>query len=401
MKPGFAFSDPDKALASLAERLRVVRESAPCENPLGRILAEPISADRDSPAADVSAMDGYAIGLSDLKTDDDVTISGECKAGASPPEKVDGQVIRIFTGAVIPDRCDAVIKREDTLESDHSIRLTPVAKETTLAGSNIRRAGENAKQGSRVLDSGTAITPAVMAVLGNFGKVAPVVHRQINVAVLTTGDEVLPVATRELKPWQLRNSNAAAIESMVRSSPLAHIRLVRHIADDRNSLHESLELASRENDVVLMTGGVSKGDYDYVPETITAVGGTIVFHGLPIRPGKPILAATTSTGGLILGLPGNPVSATINCHRFAMPLIRRIAGQTDWRDCCPRVMLDDAPSKTIPLHRMLPVRMLPDNTAVALPGLGSGDLVSLGKSSGYVWLPPNETGAGPWPYFAW
>ncbi|MCS7465572.1 molybdopterin molybdotransferase MoeA [Stieleria sp. ICT_E10.1] len=401
MKQPFQYSDPDAAIAALAERLSVVGETEPVAEPVGRIIAESIVADRDSPAADVSAMDGYAIRMSDLQSDSVVPVSGISQAGAAPPAMVEGQVVRIFTGAIIPDGCQAVVKREDTEELDASIRFLPAAIESTVSGSHIRRRGENAPAGSNVLDIGTEVTPAVVAALANFGCTTPVCYRRVKVAVLTTGDEVVDPATPALEPWQLRNSNRAAVEAMLGQYPSAILEIVEHVKDDRDSLRQSLDAAIAACDVVVLTGGVSMGDYDYVPDTIEHLGAEIVFHGLPIRPGKPILGAATKDGKLVLGLPGNPVSATINCHRFLMPLLRRIAGKPSWPDKPSMVTLVQPPKKAIPLHTMLLVRMTDTGAAELVSAKGSGDLVALGRSDGYVAVPPMTTTTGPWPMFRW
>ena len=401
MKQPFQYSDPDAAIAALAERLSVVGETEPVNESVGRIIAEPIVADRDSPAADVSAMDGYAVRMSDLLSGSIVPVSGVSQAGAAPPAMVDGQVVRIFTGAIIPDGCQAVVKREDTEELDASIRFLPAAIDATVPGSHIRRRGENAPVGSNVLDIGTEVTPAVVAALANFGCTAPICYRRVKVAVLTTGDEVVDPATPELQPWQLRNSNRSAVQAMLCQYPSATLEIVEHVKDDRDSLQRSLDAAIAACDVVVLTGGVSMGDYDYVPETIEHLGAEIAFHGLPIRPGKPILGAATKDGKLVLGLPGNPVSATINCHRFLMPLLRRIAGKPSWADKPSMVTLSEPPQKAIPLHTMLLVRMTDTGAAELVPAKGSGDLVALGRSDGYVAVPPMTTTTGPWPMFRW
>ncbi|WP_372896704.1 molybdopterin molybdotransferase MoeA [Stieleria sp.] len=401
MKQPFQYSDPDAAIAALAERLSVVGETEPVNEPVGRIIAEPIVADRDSPAADVSAMDGYAVRMSDLQSDSVVPVSGISQAGAAPPAMEAGHVVRIFTGAIIPDGCQAVVKREDTEELEASIRFLPAAIESTVPGSHIRRRGENAPVGSNVLDIGTEVTPAVVAALANFGRTTPVCYRRVKVAVLTTGDEVVDPATPALEPWQLRNSNRSAVQAMLCQYPSAILEIVEHVKDDRDSLQQSLDAAIAACDVVVLTGGVSMGDYDYVPDTIEHLGAEIVFHGLPIRPGKPILGAATKDGKLVLGLPGNPVSATINCHRFLMPLLRRIAGKPSWPDKPSMVTLSDPPQKAIPLHTMLLVRMTDTGAAELVPAKGSGDLVALGRSDGYVAVPPMATTTGPWPLFRW
>ncbi|MCO8121734.1 molybdopterin molybdotransferase MoeA [Stieleria sp. TO1_6] len=401
MNSAFAFSDPDSALRTLGERLAGVTETESVANSIGRILAQPIVADRDSPAADVSAMDGYAIRLSDLQTAADVPISGESCAGSPPPEMVPGNVVRIFTGAILPAGCEAIVKREDTEEMDTSIRFLDSAIESTVAGSHIRRRGENAVTDDQVLQSALSITPAVAAGLANFGCVSPTVFRRVKVALLTSGNEVVDPAVRELHPWQLRNSNRAAIQAMLEQNPAVELAVVRHAADDRLALLETLSECLNDADAVVMTGGVSKGDYDYVPDTIAQAGGQIVFHGLPIRPGKPILGAATDAGKLLLGLPGNPVSATINAHRFLLPLLNKIAGKRDWLPLPSMVRVDQPPSKPIPLHSMPLVRMTDPGNAQWVSHQGSGDLVALANSDGYVCLPPMTATAGDWPFYRW
>jgi molybdenum cofactor synthesis domain-containing protein len=394
------YADPDSAIDALAKRLSVVTDTV-TTSPSGRILAQTIVADRDSPAADVSAMDGYAICLSDLSKDSVIPIGGESKTGSPPPTMRPGQVIRIFTGAIVPAGCEAVVKREDTDESDSSICFRPVAVKTTVAGSHIRRAGENAAAGSAVLPRGSKITPPVVAALANFGVVQPLVYRSVKVAILTTGNEVVDPAAEQLKPWQLRNSNQAATFAMLSQHPFIDVIRVEHVSDDRDALADSLNQAIQIADAVVLTGGVSKGDYDYVPETISLSGGETVFHGLPIRPGKPILGAATKDGKLILGLPGNPVSATINCHRFLLPLLRRVAGQVNWRDKPPLVTLREPPKAPIALHAMLLARSVDSGIAELVAAKGSGDLVALAQSDGYVCVPPNTRTLGPWPMLAW
>ena len=134
---------------------------------------------------------------------------------------------------------------------------------------------------------------------------------------------------------------------------------------------------------------------------VQALGGNIIFHGLPVRPGKPILGAAMNDGKLIVGLPGNPVSATIGCHRFALPLLAKMSGQTSWLPKRSTVRLVDAGEKTIPLHWMRLVTLTDEGVARPVPSKGSGDLVSLGQSTGYVVTPPGQSGEGPWPYFSW
>lgn len=401
MNQSFQFADPDSAIEALGKRIFPVTDTEATDQSVGRVLAESVVADRDSPAADVSAMDGYAIHLSDLQAESAVPISSESKAGNAPPPMVSGKVVRIFTGAIVPTGCEAIVKREDTVESVDSIRFLQTAIDTTVGGTHIRRCGENAPAGSEVFSAGIQITPAVIAALANFGRVSPLVSRRIKVALLTTGDEVLDPSTAQVEPWQLRNSNRSAVQAMLSQLPFVSVEIVEHLLDDRGSLIESLEKAVRLCDAVVITGGVSKGDYDHVPDTIAGRGAEIVFHGLPIRPGKPILGAATDTGKLILGLPGNPVSTTINGHRFLLPLLRRLGGMKNWMDRPSVVTLAEPPTKPIGLHTMLLARMIESGVAELVPARGSGDLVALAQSDGYVCVPPMDVTTGPWPMFRW
>tara|TARA_R110002049_G_scaffold50370_2_gene142988 strand:+ start:54226 stop:55428 length:1203 start_codon:yes stop_codon:yes gene_type:complete len=400
MAKRFSFDHPDDAIRALAESLTVTSVESRVAECNGRVLAVDIVADRHSPAADVSAMDGYAIRLSDLQTAGDIPVQGQCVPGAPPPTMPESGVLRIFTGAIVPTGCDAVVKREDTVEADASIRLTDAAHRTSV-GDHIRKAGENAKAAGTVVAGGTLVDSAVRATMTNFGAAAIDVHAHVGVTVMTTGDEVISLDDNAIQPWQLRNSNQTALCSMLSQHPWVQLKQAVHCQDDRQRLAEMLRKHLEQSDAIILTGGVSMGDYDYVPDIVKEVGGQILFHGLPIRPGKPILGAATSDGKLILGLPGNPVSATVGCRRFGIPLLAKISGNKNWRLPCPVVRLDDAGDKTIPLHWMRLVRLRETGIAEPVMSQGSGDLVSLGQSTGFVEIPPNQSGEGPWPYRSW
>lgn len=135
--------------------------------------------------------------------------------------------------------------------------------------------------------------------------------------------------------------------------------------------------------------------------SIKDLGGEIVFHGLPIRPGKPVLGAATKEGKLLLGLPGNPVSATIGCQRLGIPLLASMAGKVNWLPKAPTVQLRNGGQKSIPLTWLRLVKLVEDGVAEPVNTQGSGDLVSLGNSDGFVEVPPHGTGQGPWPFHSW
>ena len=399
------FDQPADAIRALAAHLQSVGIET-SHQPTGRILAQEVHADRDSPAADVSAMDGYAIRLADLSKDQ-VTISGESIPGSPPPQTVEGQAVRIFTGAVIPSGCEAVIKREETIEEPGSIRWRPEAKRAA-AGMHIRRAGENVRAGQTVLPPGGLLNSPRCAALRNFSDSSVDVYRPVRVTILTTGDELYeptagaaPSVGPAPEKWQIRNSNRVALAALLSGRAWLETPRLLHAPDDRPELGRLLGEALESSDAVLITGGVSMGDYDFVPGVVEDLGARTIFHRLAIRPGKPILGAATDDGKLILGLPGNPVSATIGCRRFGFPLLAKISGQIDWLPPCPSVSIQNAGAKTLPLHWMRAVSLNANGLADMTESKGSGDLVALAQSSGFVELPPHAAGPGPWPYYAW
>lgn len=396
----FKFDNPDAAIGALAERLSTVTETETSRTLHGRILATDAVADRDSPAADVSAMDGYAVRLNQISDHGQIDVRGECIPGSAPPPMPAAGVLRIFTGAVIPEGCDAVVKREDTIESADTIRWRTAAL-STAAGMHIRRQGENTLRGTKTVSAGTILGPAQLASLCSFSVDQADVYRQIRVALITTGDELVRDAHTTMEPWQIRDSNRIAVESLVDRHRWIDSLTTLHSGDTLDVLTDTLRGALADQDAVILTGGVSMGDYDFVPAAAQAAGAETVFHKLPVRPGKPIFGAATSDGKLVLGLPGNPVSAAVGCRRFGIPLLSKIAGIAQWRQPCPALQLDTPPHKTIPLHWMRLVRISGHGTASPIIGKGSGDLVALGESDGFIETPPDNTAIGPWPFYAW
>lgn len=394
------FEFPNDALLALSEKLHTVATESLDSAHQGRVLASSVTADRDSPAADVSAMDGYAIRMTQASQTTTLPIHGESAAGSPGQEMPSDGVLRIFTGAIVPQGCDAVIKREDTEELESEIRLKLDPSEISK-GQHIRRAGENAPKGSTVLQPGIEINGAHKATMANFGSSTVDVFRPVRVTILTTGDEVGNFQEEAPMPWQLRNSNREAIATLLAAHNWISIVSVEHCIDDQKQLHDTLIDRLKASDAILMTGGVSMGDYDYVPDVIKDLGGDIVFHGLPIRPGKPVLGAATKDGKLLLGLPGNPVSATMGCQRLGIPLLAFIAGKNNWLPKVPVVKLKDGGQKSIPLTWLRLVKLVDHGTAEPVITQGSGDLVSLGNSDGFIEVPPHETGEGPWPFHAW
>ena len=388
--------EPAPAVQRLLARLSPVSaEAVPLADAAGRVLAEPVVADRPSPAADVTAMDGYAVRLADIPGE--LSIAAEVAIGEAPPQFVAGSAMRIFTGAPVPADADAVIKREDVTERDGSIVVPDgLAVES---GQHLRRRGENLSEGETVVAAGVTIDATVSSALATFGVTEPAVHRKVAVGTIATGDEVLPPSSTPT-PWQLRDSNTSAVATQFGGWSWVELAGADRRVDNKDLLTKSLGAMLDRCDAVVLSGGVSMGDYDFVPDAIAEVGGEIVFHRLRQRPGKPLLGAIGPDGQLILGLPGNPVSVMVTARRWGAMGLRTLAGLKEPDPAVTAVELVEPDGATIDLwwHRLVTIT---DGKAHLVPSMGSGDLVSAARSHGFVVIPPNEGGAGPWPYYPW
>ena len=369
-------------------------ERVPISDVVGRVLASPLLADRDSPALNVSAMDGYALRSEDLGKLT-LPVSETIAAGSTPVDIPDGSAVRIFTGAPTPNNAACVIKREDVAEEPGQITL----HETNVrARQNIRFQGENTQAGQKLLEAGTLVGASEIAAVASFGTSTVEVFKRPRIAILNTGDELVP-AGQPVQPWQIRDSNGPTLHAWLTSLPFVHPALPLHVGDTLAAVEGALRSALDQSDVVLLTGGVSMGDTDYVPDAIRNVGGEICFHKLPIRPGRPVLGAQCG-GKLILGLPGNPVSVAVTSRVIGLPLLNHLGGMSTPRVAEKRT-IHNADSKTLHLHWFRLVSERVDGNLELTASKGSGDLVSLARSSGFIEVPAGESGPGPWPFRRW
>lgn len=406
-KPAFAFASPDHALEALTNRIKPVgSERLPLARAAGRVLAEDILADRPSPACDVSAMDGYAIRAEHL-TPGTRPIVGEIPIGQEPPimpgtmpdSGPDSGVMHIVTGAPVPAGVHAVIRREDCTELDGAIEITQHTIDAAPPGANIRRKGENLAQGAPVANKGARITPATSGALATVGAAEPLVYQRVRVALLITGDEVLD-PHESPAPWQLRDSNGLSLACLLAVHPWLELVTHARAPDDRAALRAAMASALDAADALLCTGGVSMGNRDFVPEVTSELGAETVFHKLPQRPGKPALAAVTSIGQPVLGLPGNPVSVLVTARRLALPALATRAGIARWPSA-PALTLTNPDDRSIKLWWQRPVRLVAPGKAELIPTKGSGDIPSVAASDGFVEIPPGNASPGPFAFYPW
>ncbi len=399
MTPAARDASPQAALDVLLSQLAPVdAEHVALDAAAGRVLAEAVVADRDSPPCDVSAMDGYAVRVADVGAPT-LPVTGEAAIGCAPPTHRVGTATRIFTGGPIPPGADAVIRREDVDESPRSVALTERAR-AAGQGQSIRRRGENLRAGGEVLAAGTRITGPVLAALATFGVARPRVHRRVRVAVIVTGDELLPPDATP-QPWQIRDSNTSAVIGGLAGCPWLDIADTRRVRDDLDDIVAAVAQSLRDWDAVILTGGVSMGDHDHVPDAVRRAGGEVVFHRLPIRPGKPVLAAIGPRGQVLFGLPGNPVSAQTTLRRFALPALAVKAGITSRHGATASVRIANADARRLALTWFRPVRVIEPGVAELIDSRGSGDMVASAHSDGFVEVPPDGGGEGPFVFFPW
>ncbi|HEY9814794.1 MAG TPA: gephyrin-like molybdotransferase Glp [Candidatus Obscuribacterales bacterium] len=301
----------------------------------GRILAEDVVSSLDFPHWDNSAMDGYAVRFMDTKTEGtgkpvSLTITEEIPAGYLPQKIVGaGQAARIFTGGMIPEGADTVIMQEHTQrEGDRIFIMEPPKR-----GDFVRRQGAYYKAGQTLLRAGTRLGAADIAVLAAAQCPQVQVYRRPRVAILSTGNELVS-PEQPLQPGQIVDSNQYALAALVQRTGAEAICL-GIVPDDPDQLKAAIAQAVAQSDMVLSSGGVSVGDYDYVDRILADLGGTLHIRAVAVKPGKPLTVATLERDGrshLYFGLPGNPVSALVSVWRFVQPALRKLSGiTTDWR----------------------------------------------------------------------
>lgn len=393
----------DWVLNQFLHRVRVAAsEKVFISEASNRFLAEPVISFRPSPPVDTSAMDGYALRFSDVRTGD-IPVSGILAAGREPPPIVSGQATKIFTGAAIPERGEIVVRREDCeeLPSARETRFIRIRLpiEELQPGLNIRLRGENAPDGTEILPAKSLLGPQSIAGVATFHESETIeVYRKLRVAVINTGDEILPPGV-PIQPWQIRDSNGPFLMAALLRTTWAQPHVVR-VPDSLGKIEEAISRSIENFDAVLLTGGVSMGDSDHVPEAIKRAGAEVLFHKLPIRPGKPILGAVSRDGKPILGLPGNPVSVAVTFQRFAYPILKHAAGGSPSNDGLS-TWIPKSDSKTLSLVWFRLVTKDERGELVIEPSKGSGDIASLAKSVGFIEVPPGEPSHGERRFYPW
>lgn len=362
----------------------------PLADASGRVLREDLVARWPLPPFDQSAMDGYAIATADLAEEGPWTlpVTGESRAGRRPPDLAPRTACRIFTGAPIPPRADAVIMQENASRDRDALRFDT----RPMPGQHVRRAGEDLEPNSIAIADGTRLAPGALALASMLDRAELVVARRPRVTIVCTGDE-LRLAGSERFVASIPESNSAPLAALARQAA-ASVRIAPMVGDDPHATQEAIERALDGTDVLLTVGGVSVGDHDVVRAALERAGVTLDFWKVAIKPGKPLAVGRRATA-YVLGLPGNPASALVTFAMFGMPILRAMQGDAHPFAASLVARLEAARKRspdrlelvraTLHVDRETLVARIHDNQA-------SGSATSLAHSTGLALIPP---GTGP------
>src|SRR5215472_17390296 len=391
-------------------------EEVPLPGALGRVLAEPVRADRDFPPFDRSTRDGYAIRAADLKEIPmQLRVIGQIKAGANFAGRINsGQAAQIMTGAALPAGADAVVMVEHTSPQAGSDRVE--IRRSVAVGENIVPTGAEARAGQQVLATGMRLGPAQIALAAACGQSRVKVCLRPRVAILSTGDELVDLAETP-GPQQIRNSNSYSLAAQVEAAGGEALRMPS-APDDLLKLTMLIH-AGLPADLLLISGGVSMGEFDLVEQALAKLGAEFFFTGVLIQPGRPAvfgeLKFSTEGNGWpgpalvydpqafakverrraipFLALPGNPVSTMVTFDLFARPLLLALGGAAPSRLPSAKARLkSDFKTKT-GLTRFLPALLeggLENPEVAIIPWQGSGDLLASARANCYLIVPPDR-----------
>jgi molybdopterin molybdotransferase len=378
-----------------AMRPRPQRETVELSCALGRVLAAPVSADRDYPPFDRSTRDGYAVRSADATAPGATLLRvGEIKAGSGFDRALAaGECLQIMTGAPVPAGADAVVMIEHTRMNGDRVTLERAAS----CGQNIVLRGSEAPAGRELLPVGTRLGYAEMALAAQVGCVRIEVFAVPRIAILSTGDEVVDIASRP-GPFEVRNGNGTSLEALVTLAGGRPVQLGNAV-DEKPVIRQAIE-KGLQADMLILSGGVSMGKYDLVETVLAELGAEFFFDSVAIRPGKPAVFGRCREKP-VFGLPGNPVSTMVTFELFVLPALDVLSGAParPWQLLGAR--LAHAVHEKSGMTHFLPARIetrAGEPHVSVLPWQGSGDTVTLARANALLVVPADrpEWSQGDW-----
>ena len=377
----------EEALASV---LPLARTREMCEvslpDAVGEVLARDVIADRNIPPFPRAAMDGFAVVWTGRETERPYRVAGTVNPGTVwSGEAAEMDCVRIMTGAKVPAPFDTVIQIENAeVGREGTVRFPTPARR----GQNIAREGEDVLRGAVLIPSGTYLSAHHVATLSSVGQWEVPVYKRPTVAVLATGDELVEPWERAHGPM-IRNSNAHFLLAALKHCGFREVRYLGIVRDDREAVMAKI----REGlacDFLVVSGGVSVGDVDIVPDCLAACGVRKILHKIAVKPGKPIFAGGSPGGGIVIGLPGNPVAVMVHFSMFLRPLLLKASGATEY---LPKPILlplveeaiNKSGGKKFSIGRL--EKKGGETRVVEIPSHGSGDFVSASRAEGVFEIP--------------
>lgn len=363
-------------------------ESLPLRQSIGRVLREPLPADRDFPPFTRVAMDGIAIRYEAYEAGRrSFAVEGILGAGAEPrPLKNPEGCIEVMTGAVLPEGTNTVVRYEEVELNDGT---ATIRSERVEKGQNAQKQGLERRKGELIVREGCRLSPAEAGVAATIGKATVKVARLPRTVIIYTGSELVGV-DEDPKPHQIRASNVYTIAAVLEAWKIKADLL--HLPDDELYIRRKVQDCLENYDLILLTGGVSKGKYDYVPAVLLESGVRQLFYKVAQRPGKPFWFGNVPQGPFVFALPGNPVSAFMCALRYTVPWLRAGLGMKPFEGCYAQLSQDLVFKKEQTYFIQVKTRFTLDGRMIAdaVSARGSGDLASLADADGFLELPPER-----------
>lgn len=367
------------------QEVRIASQKLAIKEALDFVLSENVIAEIDLPPFPQSAVDGYAVNFEEIKEENTfIKVVGEAAAGnTSKIILQSGTSIRIFTGAPLPENATAVVMQEKTQNADGGIIIKefPLKKEQ-----NIRPVGDEIKSGELLLSKGIKLNPASIAVLQSQGLQVVSVSKKPNIGILVTGTELVEPG-QVLKYGQIYESNSAALVNALKKYSYL-VQTVSKAEDNYNLLLKKLELLFHTNDVIIVSGGISVGDYDFTGKALKEIGVEEIFYKVNQKPGKPIFFGKKEDT-FVFGLPGNPAAALVCLYQYVIPLLAKMEGQIDYP--FPIIYAESEDEINVKDNRGHFLKAFLKNGKISLLGKqGSHMLQTFATSNALIYLPAGK-----------